>query len=71
MQALHEIPGDPRYLAAVRRVIEEVPHRTQVVLSGLITAMVVDELARVQARTREEVWEELALRVAVVFSGNE
>jgi hypothetical protein len=57
----------PAYLAAVRRVIEEVPHRTQVTLSGLITALVVDELAKAQGRTTQEVWSEIALRAALAF----
>lgn len=60
----------PEYLATVRRVIEEVPHRTQVALSGLVTAMVVDELARARGRTTQEVWSEIALRSALVFPGD-
>lgn len=61
----------PGYLAAVRRVIEEVPHRTQVALSGLVTAMVVDELARSQGRTTQEVWSEIAVRAELAYSGDD
>lgn len=74
-EAVHALQGeptsDPVYLAAVRRVIEEVPHRTQVALSGLVTAMVVDELAKARERTPQEVWSEIALRAAVAFPEND
>lgn len=73
-EAVHALQAEPTsspvYLAAVRRVIEEVPHRTQVALSGLVTAMVVDELAKAQGRTPPEVWSEIALRAAVAFQGD-
>lgn len=61
----------PAYLAAVRRVIEEVPHRTQVALSGLVTALVVDELAKAQGRTPQEAWSEIALKAALAYSGDD
>lgn len=73
-EVLQEMQGEPTaspaYMTAVRRVIEEVPHRTQVALSGLITAVVVIELAKAQDRTHEEAWADIALQAALAFPGS-